>query len=109
MNEIVVTVHALQFISLPGVKHRAVGPHCPSALGHVEKVTVTLLAFGILKGLISGLASSFAVIFSGKKVDRYVLDAVIGLGKQEIKGVLRCREMAIHAVHHYTGAIVGMS
>jgi hypothetical protein len=108
MNQVVVTIHALQLIPRSGEKHRPVGPHGPPALGHVKKVAVTLLALGILEGGISGRAGFFTVVLPDNKVNRYVLDTVIRFGEKEIEGVLRCREMAIHAVHHHAGGVVGM-
>ena len=50
----------------------------------------------------------FSIIFSTKEMKRDIFEAMVSLGKEKVESVLGSRQMAVHAVHHNAGSVVGM-
>jgi len=84
------------------------GPHGAAAVGHVQNVTVALLALIVAESGIGSLAGLFAIVLATHEVDGYILEAVIGLGEKELEGILRGGQMAIHAIHNDAGGVIRM-
>ena len=70
---------------------------------------MTFLALVILERGVGLLPLFFVVILALEKMDEDVLGAVKGLGIEKVKGVVRGRQMTIHAVGHKSLFIVHVS
>ena len=70
---------------------------------------MALLALIVFKCGVGFLSLFDPIIYAAPKMDRDILDAVIGLGKEKIKGVLRRRQVAVHTVRDHARSIVDMS
>jgi len=67
---------------------------------------MAFLTLLVLEGGISLLAIFFVIIFFLEKMYNNILDAMCGLGIEKIKGVVRSRQMAVHAVCHKSLGII---
>ena len=101
-------VDAFLFVARTGVYHRPVGQHGAPLGGHVQQVAMAFLALAVVETGVGILAGFRPVVFTLEKMHRHVLDPVIGRGEKEVEGVLGRRQVAVHAVHHHTGGIVGV-
>jgi hypothetical protein len=103
------TIYAFLLITRPGIDHVTVSKHSTTFVWNVKEVAMAFLALVISKRGIGLLPLFFVVIFALKKMDEDVLGTVKGLGIEKVKGVVRSRQMAIHAVGHKSLFIVHMS
>ena len=69
---------------------------------------MAFLALVVRKGGVSFLALLLVIILFLKEVDENVFDAMKGLGIEELEGVMRGGQMAVHAVGHETLLVVHM-
>ena len=106
MDQVPMAVHAAFFIAWPCVKHRSVGKHGPPFVRNIEDISMAFLTLLVLEGGISLLAIFFVIIFFLEKMYNNILDAMCGLGIEKIKGVVRSRQMAVHAVCHKSLGII---
>jgi len=70
---------------------------------------MAFLALVIPKRSIGFLPLFLVVILTLEKMDEDVLGAMKGFGIEKVKGVVRSRQMAIHAVGHKSLFIIHMS
>ena len=103
------TIYAFLLITRPGIDHVTVSKHSTTFVWNEKEITMAFLALVIPKRGIGLLPLFFVVIFALEKMDEDVLGTVKGLGIEKVKGVVRCRQMAIHAVGHKSLFIVHMS
>ena len=108
VNQVLMTIHAFLLITRPGIDHVTVRKHGTTLVGNVKEITMTFLALVIVERGIGLLPLFFVVIFALKKMDEDVLGTVKGFGIKKVKGVVRSRQMAIHAVGHKALGIVHM-
>jgi len=102
------TVHTFFFITRPGINDRPMRQHCAAFIGYVKDIAMAFLALFVLKGCISAISIFFTVIGFAEKMNIDILKTVPGLGVKEIKGVVRRRQMAVHAISNKTLGIVNM-
>ena len=100
------TIYTFLLITQPSVDHITVSKHSTAFVGNVKEITMAFLALVILKGGIGFTSLLFVVILALEKVEEDVLGAVPGFGIEEVKGVVRGRQVAIHAVGHKALPIV---
>jgi hypothetical protein len=103
------TIYAFLLVAGPSIDHVTVRKHGTTFVWNIEEVTMAFLALVIFERGIGPLPLFFVVILALKKVDKNVFSAMPGFGIEEIKGVMRSRQMAIHAVGHKSLFIVNMS
>ena len=108
MNQILVTIHASFLIPRPGVNDRAVSQHSPPFIGKVENVAMTFFALFVLETGIGLLPGLFMVVFSPRKVDDDILDAMGRLGVKKIESIMGSGKMAVHAVRDETLGVIDM-
>ena len=108
MNQRAMTVHAFLFIARPRVYDSSVSQHGAALIRDVKQIAVALHALFILKRSIGRFAIFFAIVFAQHEVNEYVFNAVQCLLIEKIKGVVRGRQMAVHAVGHKALAIIDM-
>jgi len=104
-----VAIYTFFLITWSGINHVAVSQHGSTFVGNVQQVAVTFLALIILEGGVSYLTIFLVIVSALGKMDDDVLDAVPGFCIEKLEGVVRGREMAIHAVGHEALLIVHMT
>ena len=109
VNQISVAIHTSLFVTRPGIDYITVGEHGAALIGDMKQIAVALLALVVLEGGICLLPIPLMVIGVLGKVNDYVLDAVEGLGVEEINGVLGSGQMTVHAVRHKTLLVIYMA
>ena len=102
------TINAFLLVAGPGINHVTVSKHSTTFVGNVKEIAMAFLALVILERGICYLPLFFVVILALEKVKEDVFSAVPGFGIEKIKGVVRSRQMAIHAVGHKALCIVHM-
>jgi hypothetical protein len=108
VDQIPVAIHASLLIAGSCIEHGPVGQHGPPLVGDIEDIPVALLTLIIPERGIGLLPVLLMVIVFLDEMDDDVLDAVSGLGIEEIKGIVGGREVAVHAVGNKPLCIVHM-
>jgi hypothetical protein len=108
VHQIPVAFKTAFLISRPGIKHRPVGQHGSPLVREIIDVAVAFQALFVFYGGVSLFPVFFMVVRGHGEVGQDVLDAMEGLGIEEVEGVLRRGQMAVHAVCHETLAVVGV-
>ena len=108
MNKVFVAIHATLFIAWPGINDRSVGEHGPSFVWDIKDISMAFLALFIFKRGIGSLAVLFMIIGFLSKMNNDILDAMHGLGIEEVVGIMGGRQMAVHTVCHETLGVVHM-
>jgi len=109
VHQVLMTIHALLFIAGPGIHDRPVRQHGAPIVGNIKKIAMAFLALDVFKRRIGGPAVLVMIIFILNKMDKNIFDAVPGLGIKEIKRVVRCRQMTVHAVGHKSLGVIDMT
>ena len=78
------TINALLFVSRPGIDHVTVSQHGAAFIRDVQEIAMTFLALVVREGGVSFLPLLLVIILLLKEVDEKVLDAVKGLGVEEL-------------------------
>ena len=102
------TINALLFVSGPGIDHVTVSQHGTAFVWDIEKIAMTFLALVVGKRSVSLLPLFVVIILFLKEVDENVLGTMKGLGIEELEGVMRGGQMAVHAIGHKTLLVVHM-
>jgi hypothetical protein len=103
------TIYAFLFIARPGIDHVTVSKHSTTFVWNVKEIAMAFLALVISKRGIGLLPLFLVIILALEKMDEDVLGTVKGFGIEKVKGIVRSRQMAIHAVGHKSLFIVHMS
>jgi hypothetical protein len=109
VNQVLMTIYAFLLIAGPGIDHVTVRKHGTTFVWNIKEITMAFLTLVIFERGIGLLPLFFVVILALKKMNKNVFSAVPGFGIEEIKGIMRSRQMAIHAVGHKSLFIVNMS
>ena len=100
------TVHTFFFITRPGINDRPMRQHGAALIGYVKDIAMAFLALLVFKGCVSAISILFTIIGFPEKMNIDILNTVPGLGIKEIKGVVRRRKMAVHAIRNKSLGIV---
>jgi hypothetical protein len=100
VNQVLMTIYTFLLIARPGINHVTVSKHSTTFVWNIKEITMAFLALVILERGIGLLPLFLVIILALEKVEEDVLGTVKGLGIEEVKGVVRSRQMAIHAVGH---------
>ena len=108
VHQVPVAFKTAFLISRPGVEHRPVGQHGAPFIGEIDDVAVAFQALVVFDGSVGLFPILFMIVRGLGEVSHDILDAMQGLGVEKIEGVLRRRQMAVHAVRHETLAVIGV-
>jgi hypothetical protein len=108
VDQVSVAVYTPLFVAGAGIDHRFVSQHGTTFVGNIQKVAVALLALFVLEGSIGLPAVLVVVVFVLNKMNEDVFDAVKSFCIEEVKGVMRGRKVAVHAVGYKPLGIVHM-
>ena len=107
MDQILVTIYALFFITGPGIEYRPMGQHGPPFVRDIEDISMAFLALIVFERPIGLLAILFMIVFiQNKHVYEQIFDAVPSFGVKEVKGIMGGREMTVHTVCHKSLGII---
>lgn len=84
------------------------GQHGPPFLRDVQKIAMALLALLVFERGTGLLTIVLMVVCVLREMNGNVLHAMPGLGVEEVDGIVRGRQVAVHAVGHKALGIVHM-
>jgi len=108
VNQVAVTIHTFFFIARPWIKNRLMRQHRTSLVRNIKEISVAFQTLIILKGSIGFFTIFWMIVFGLDKVNDDVFYTVKCLLIKKVKGVVRCRKMAIHAIGDKTLGIIDM-
>ena len=100
MNEVFVTIYASFFITFSWKKDCSMSQHGAALIRDIEDIAVAFLALVVSKRSIGLLSVLLIVIFFLSKMLHHILYPVSCLGIEEIKGIVRRRQMTVHTISH---------
>jgi len=108
VNQVPVAVHALFFVAFSRIKHSPVCQHGASFIGDVKNIAVAFLALVVGERGIGFffLQRMVVTVRALCQMNVDVIDAVSGFGIKKVEGVVRGREVAIHAIGHEAVGVV---
>jgi len=109
VDQVFVTVHAFLLIAWPGIHYITVGQHGATFVRNVEEISMAFLALVILERGIGLLSLFFVIVLFLKEMNEYIFCTVPGLGIEKVKGIVRSRKMAVHAISHETLSVINVS
>jgi len=99
-------IYAPLFIARASVHYVTMCQHRSPFIWNIKKVAVAFETLFIFERGICPLTRFLMIIFPANKVHNDILNSMSGLGIEEIKRVMWCRKMAVHAIGHKSLAVV---
>jgi hypothetical protein len=108
VNQVPVAVHALFLIAFSGIEYSPVCQHSASFVWDVKNIAVALLALIVGEIRIGFFFLQCVVIVAHilGKMNIDVFNAVGGFSIKKVEGVMRSRQVTIHAIGHEAVGVV---
>jgi hypothetical protein len=106
MNQVLMAVHTLLFITGSGINYRSMSQHGSTFVRNIEKVAVAFLTLFVPKGSIGFIAILVMIVSLLGKMNDNVFNAMESLGVEEVKRIVGGRQVTVHAVGYKTLGVV---
>jgi hypothetical protein len=108
VNQVLMAVHTLLLVTWSGVDYRPMGQHRATFVRNIEKVAVAFLTLFVFKRSIGLIAILVMIVSLLGKMNNNVFNAMESLGVEEVKRIVGCWQVTVHAVGYKTLGIVDM-